>query len=377
MSTSTGTGGSLFRNSTFGNSTRTLGGSTAVPGQQNGLIASINQPIAPNLPIFSMLPPGPRAVDLEQSTKKKVPFFVDIPTRSPVPRVQLGYAPASSKLRGFGSLNSSTTLNGSVFAPSNSTALTLSMSQTPKQSIEVIFGTQSSPSLGSGQRQSVKKLVLDRKVEPTELFVNPALSIVAREREAAAAASPPPSQPAKPPTPTPQPQRTTKKFTASQNGPGAEEDELQEGDYYVKPKLEVQLEVLKSSGFDQLSSFKDLVVGRVGYGEICFLDPVDLTGLLKLSELLGGVIRFEDKECSVYPDADDTEKPPEGSGLNVRARISLKRCWTIDKAHREPIKDEKHPAAVKHLKKLRNMKDTHFENFDFSDGIWTFTADHF
>ncbi|KAJ3775689.1 nucleoporin autopeptidase-domain-containing protein [Lentinula raphanica] len=387
MSTSTGIGGSLFGNSTFGNSSNTLGGSTAAPGQQNGLVASINQPIAPNLPIFSMLPPGPRAVDLEQSTKKKVPFFVDIPTRSPVPRVQLGYTPASSKLRGFGSLNSSTTLNGSVFAPSNSTALTLSRSQTPKQSIEVIFGTQSSASLGSGQKKSVKKLILDKKVEPTELFVksggsplrggkitfSPALSIAAREREAAAAASPPPSQPAKPPTPTPQPQRTTKKFTASQNGPGAEEDELQEGDYYVKPKLEI----LKSSGFDQLSSFKDLVVGRVGYGEIRFLDPVDLTGLLKLSELLGGVIRFEDKECSVYPDADDTEKPPEGSGLNVRARISLKRCWAIDKAHREPIKDEKHPAAVKHLKKLRNMKDTHFENFDFSDGTWTFTVDHF
>ncbi|KAJ3816130.1 hypothetical protein F5880DRAFT_1512928, partial [Lentinula raphanica] len=286
MSTSTGTGGSLFRNSTFGNSTRTLGGSTAVPGQQNGMIASINQPIAPNLPIFSMLPPGPRAVDLEQSTKKKVPFFVDIPTRSPVPRVQLGYAPASSKLRGFGSLNSSTTLDGSVFAPSNSTALTLSMSQTPKQSIEAIFGTQSSPSLGSGQRKSVKKLVLDRKVEPTELFVKSGSSPVEKSRSVLHLA-----------LLHANPQRTTKKFTASQNGPGAEEDELQEGDYYVKPKLEVQLEVLKSSGFDQLSSFKDLVVGRVGYGEICFLDPVDLTGLLKLSELLGGVIRFEDKEC--------------------------------------------------------------------------------
>ncbi|KAJ3985756.1 nucleoporin autopeptidase-domain-containing protein [Lentinula detonsa] len=388
MSTSTGTGGNLFGNPAFGNSTNTLGGSTAAPGQQNSLVASINQPIAPNLPIFSMLPPGPRAIDLEQSTKKKVPFFVDIPTRSPVPRVQLGYTPANSKLRGFGSLTSNSALSGSIFAPSNSTVLTLSRSQTPKQSIEAIFGTQSSPSLGSGQRKSVKKLILDKKVEPTELFVksgssplrggkimfSPALSIAAREREAAAAAaSPPPSQPAKSPTPTPQPQRTTKKFTASQNGQGADEDELQEGDYYVKPNMET----LKSSGFDQLSSFKDLVVGRVGYGEIHFLEPVDLTGLLKLGELLGGVIRFEDKECSVYPDADDTEKPPEGSGLNVRAKISLKRCWAMDKAHREPIKDEKHPAAVKHLKKLRNMKDTHFEGFDFSDGTWTFTVDHF
>ncbi|KAJ3928055.1 MAG: nucleoporin autopeptidase-domain-containing protein [Lentinula lateritia] len=388
MATSMGPGGNLFGNSTFGNSTNTLAGSTATPNQQGGLIASINQPIASNLPIFSMLPPGPRAVDLEQSTKKKVPFFVDVPTRSPVPRVQLGYTPAASKLRGFGSSTSSSALSGSVFAPLNSTALTLSRSQTPKQSIEAIFGTHSSPSLGSGQRKSVKKLILDKKVEPTELFVksggsplrgggkitfSPALSIAAREREAAAAASPPPSQPTKSPTPTPQPQRTPKKFTASLNGQGADEDDLQEGDYYVKPDMEK----LKSSGFDQLSSFKDLVVGRVGYGEIHFLEPVDLTGLLKLGELLGSVIRFEDKECSVYPDADDTEKPPEGSGLNVRAKISLKRCWAMDKAHREPIKDEKNASAVKHLKKLRNMKDTHFESFDISDGTWTFTVDHF
>ncbi|KAJ4479117.1 nucleoporin autopeptidase-domain-containing protein [Lentinula aciculospora] len=389
MSTSVGTGNNLFGTSTFGNSMNTLAGSTATPSQQGGLIASINQPIAPNLPIFSMLPPGPRSVDLEQSTKKKVPFFVDVPTRSPVPRVQLGYTPAKSKLRGFGSSTSTSTLSGSVFAPSTSTALTLSMSQTPKQSIEAIFRTQSSPALGSGQRKSVKKLILDKKVEPSELFIksggsplrgggkitfSPALSIAAREREAAAAAaSPPPSQPAKSPTPTPQPPRTTKRFTASQNGQVGDEEDLQEGDYYVKPKMET----LKASGFDQLSSFKDLIVGRVGYGEIHFLEPVDLTGLLKLGELLGGVIRFEDKECSVYPDADDTEKPLEGSGLNVRARISLKRCWAMDKAHREPIKDEKHPSAVKHLKKLRNMKDTHYENFDFSDGTWTFTVDHF
>ncbi|KAE9404840.1 hypothetical protein BT96DRAFT_955485 [Gymnopus androsaceus JB14] len=386
MSTS-GMGGStgMFGgSSTFGNnSANTLAASTATPGQQGGLIASISQPIAPNLPIFSMLPPGPRAVDLEQSTKKKVPFFVDVPTRSPVPRVQLGYTPANSKLRGFGSSTSSSALSGSVFGTSSSSTNTLSLSrsQTPKQSIEAIFGTSSSsPSLGSGQRKSVKKLILDKKVEPTELFVksggsplrgggkitfSPALSIAAREREAAmaaAAASPPPAK---------SPLLLLPSHSALRKR--ADEDDLQEGDYYVKPNMET----LKSSGFDQLSSFKDLVVGRVGYGEIHFLEPVDLTGLLKLGELLGGVVRFEEKECSVYPEADDTEKPPEGSGLNVRAKISLKRCWVMDKAHREPIKDEKHPSAVKHLKKLRNMKDTHFEGFDISDGTWTFTVDHF
>jgi nuclear pore complex protein Nup98-Nup96 len=115
----------------------------------------------------------------------------------------------------------------------------------------------------------------------------------------------------------------------------------------------------------------------VGYGEIHFLDPVDLTGLSKLDELRGQVVRFDDKECTVYPDSDDADKPAPGTGLNVRARIVLVRCWAVDKATREPIKDEKHPSAVKHLKRLKNMRDTHFESFDLSEGKWTFTVDHF
>ncbi|KAF9028615.1 hypothetical protein BDP27DRAFT_1350059 [Rhodocollybia butyracea] len=51
------------------------------------------------------------------------------------------------------------------------------------------------------------------------------------------------------------------------------------------------METLKSPGFDQLF-FKGLIVGRVGYSEILFPEPVDLTGLLKLRELLGGVVQF-------------------------------------------------------------------------------------
>jgi len=118
-------------------------------------------------------------------------------------------------------------------------------------------------------------------------------------------------------------------------------------------------------------------VGRVGYGEIQFLEPVDLTGLPKLGALLGELVRFDDKECSVYPDGDEADKPAPGTGLNVKARIILLQCWATDKATREPIKDEQAPAAVKHLKRLRSMKETHFEGFDVKEGKWTFTVDHF
>ena len=122
---------------------------------------------------------------------------------------------------------------------------------------------------------------------------------------------------------------------------------------------------------------KGLIVKRIGYGEIRFLEPVDLTTLTKLSDLLGEQVRFDEMECSVYPDSDGVDKPPPGNGLNVRARITLLRCWPLDKATRQPIKDHKHPSAVKHLKRLKNMKDTTFEGFDLAEGKWTFIVEHF
>lgn len=388
-SMSNGQGG-MF-GSSLGASTNTFNASTNVPGAQGTLIASISEPIGANLPIFSMLPPGPHAVNLDQSPpKKKVPFFVDVPTRSPIPRLGLSYSPAKSKLRGFDSSAYSSIGNGNPFA---SMSLTqgkpgvLSLSRARDSKTPDPFSSM--PSLGSGSRNSVKKLILDKKVEPSELFTksggspgsmkgkvvfSPALSIAARERDnAAAAAAATAPRPQASPTPAPRAQHTPNRFTATQNPDDPASALAEEGEYWVKPDLSV----LKNIGYKELSSFPDLSVGRVGYGEIHFLEPVDLTGLPKLGALLGDVIRFDDKECSVYPDSDDVDKPPSGSGLNVPARISLVRCWAVDKATRQPIKDATHPSAVKHLKRLKNMKDTQFESFDIEEGRWTFSVAHF
>ena len=395
-----GLGGSLF--SSF-NNTGTLNATAGAPGAQGSLTASIAQPIGANLPIFSMLPPGPRAITLDQQPKKKPGFFVDVPTRSPVPRLQLGYTPANTKLRGFASEQLSSSMSFSTGKPN---ALTLSRADgKPPGGPDGLLGRSSSPGLGSGGRQSVKKLILDKKVEPSDLFnksgspglrgspgkvtFNPAMSQAARERDIAREAASSPSSPSlnRPhdsPASAPRPPHPPNHFSAHSTNhvdlqgkgtptPDDDKGELQEGDYWVKPDLDT----LRQAGYNELSSYSGIVVGRVGYGEIHFLDPVDLTGLSKLDELKGLVVRFDDKECTVYPDSDDADKPSAGTGLNVRARIVLVRCWAVDKATREPIKDEKHPSAVKHLKRLKNMRDTHFESFDLSEGKWTFTVDHF
>jgi nuclear pore complex protein Nup98-Nup96 len=58
---------------------------------------------------------------------------------------------------------------------------------------------------------------------------------------------------------------------------------------------------LSSWGHNELIAIEMLVVGRVWYGRITFLGPVDLTGSGGVKELFGDLVRFEDKECSVYP----------------------------------------------------------------------------
>jgi nuclear pore complex protein Nup98-Nup96 len=239
------------------------------------------------------------------------------------------------------------------------------------------FGTSL---LKADSRASFKKLVLDKKVDAADLLkrsgtspgpkkpaFNASLAIAAREKETAALPS---SSSART---LPSTERGTTRASLDSQIPDESPATPEEGDYCVEPSIST----LSKLGYEELAKVKGLVVKRIGFGEIRFLEPVDLTTLTKLSDLLGEQVRFDEMECSVYPDSDGVDKPPPGNGLNVRARIVLLHCWPLDKATRQPIKDEKHPSAVKHLKRLKNMKDTTFESFDVVEGKWTFAVDHF
>lgn len=357
---------------------------------QGTLTPAIDQPVNTNIPIFSLLPTGPQLNPLDSSlTKKKAEFFVDVPTRSSIPVVSRGTAPVNSKIRGAGRGFTSSTYLGAPtnnlgsslsFSSSKSNALSLNKSSTQRGNLTA--DSFSSPSFGSGNRDSVKKLVMDKKVEvfqkPADVTFNPALSVAAREKEAnngplGAARNTPTTPTINPPSRTQA--RTPNRFTAQNTTDvaDAQSGELKEGEYWSEPPMPS----LSSWGHNELIAIEKLVVGRVGYGKITFLDPVDLTGSGSVKQLFGDLVRFEDKECSVYPDLDNVDKPPPGSGLNVRAKVELDGCWPVDKATREPIKDESHPLMIKHLKRLKGMKDTQFDSFDMKDGKWIFTVDHF
>jgi nuclear pore complex protein Nup98-Nup96 len=144
------------------------------------------------------------------------------------------------------------------------------------------------------------------------------------------------------------------------------------GEYYTIPSIK-HLYKLPAA---KLQSFPDLVVGRVGYGKVSFHDSVNLTTLSSVDRLLGDVIIFEDRNCTVYP-PDYEGKPSPGDGLNVPATIQLERCWPVSKSTREPIKAEADPKLISHIKRLRNLEGTRFVDFESETGKWTFEVEGF
>jgi nuclear pore complex protein Nup98-Nup96 len=146
---------------------------------------------------------------------------------------------------------------------------------------------------------------------------------------------------------------------------------LKHGEYWARPPIAE----LQSYGFAQLQNLESLTVGRIDYGEVTFLSKVDVTSIKAISDIPGGIVLFNERECIVYP--DEEIKPPVGEGLNVPAKITLLGCWALDKATREPVKDVEAPRYKQHLKKLKSMKDTEFLSFDNEKGTWVFKVPHF
>ncbi|KIY42877.1 C-terminal autoproteolytic domain of nucleoporin nup98 [Fistulina hepatica ATCC 64428] len=368
-------GNSLFGTSMLGPATNMLSATASNSGAQGTLTASIMQPIGSNLPIFQMLPPGPRSVDIEQP-KSKNTYFIDVPTRTPLPRANLTYNSSPSKLRGFTSMSSSIAAGALTTNKNRANALSLSRSVDPRASVgpDSFLSGSSSAALGSGNgRNGVKKLILDKKVDPAQFFrsgaspqskmFTPSLVQSIRERDVAN------EKKTKAPPPAP-PEPPQNRFGAPDGVLDGEEDNLQHGQYYCKPPLEK----LKRLSYQELSAVPDLIVGRVGYGYVQFLEPVDLTTLDELRQILGKIVLFEERECTVYP-SGEMDKPPPGSGLNVPARVTLYGCWPLDKATRSPIKDPNDPKVKRYIKRLRETPFTSFESYDIEEGKWVFMAE--
>jgi len=120
----------------------------------------------------------------------------------------------------------------------------------------------------------------------------------------------------------------------------------------------------------QLSSVRDLQIGREGVGHVTFHGITDCRGLLPQ---LQDILVVAQGEVVVYP--DPFKKPPVGHGLNRPASVVLFNC--LPTAHTR-LSDAK--AQERYRQRVAQMtedKGAIFEDYDCKDGTWKFRVEHF
>jgi nuclear pore complex protein Nup98-Nup96 len=368
-------------------------GQSVQPASQPSLSASIDQNPFGNNPLFANLPPGPHVFSVSQNQTKKPLISV-----SPRKNFYRPSTPQLTKLRGFATPPPSASVDASVNPFTRSTSVGPKLGQSLNAS-----SLGQSPSLSAslsdnkslGGRSSVKKLVLDKDVNASDLPSSGSLfGAGARPASTKSKVVFHPDLVQRAVTgdglfnSTTSRQALTSRASIdlgpshsySANAPVREESTVRDdtpavtavdGDYWMVPPL-VELQGMSH---DQLVSVPNFTVGRHGYGKITFLDPVDLTTVYAISDIPEKTVLFEEGACTVYP--DESQKAARGEGLNVPSEISLERCWPRDKATRAPIKNPNDPAWQRQERKLRKMKDTEFVAFEPESGVWTFRVPHF
>ncbi|KAJ1557874.1 hypothetical protein HK096_004876, partial [Nowakowskiella sp. JEL0078] len=212
-------------------------------------------------------------------------------------------------------------------------------------------------------REEAVQNVVQNISSPAPFILTPAKSI---------ANSPTPTIPPSKPTPKKSPVSTISQNPNRRIAPS---------EYIFSPPLEQLMKYPDS----ELRSIENFSLSVPGYGSIKFLKPIDLlsaspTGDKSGIKLIPGhVVTIAKQVVEVYPveNYDEDVVPPVGFGLNVEAEIELDECWAIDKATREPVKDESDPRFQNRVIMLSKKVGTEFRGFNKDNGKWKFRVKHF
>ncbi|KAK5638782.1 hypothetical protein RI129_013077 [Pyrocoelia pectoralis] len=131
-------------------------------------------------------------------------------------------------------------------------------------------------------------------------------------------------------------------------------------EYYTVPPLN---ELYKYKNDRGECVIKGFIVGRLGFGEVCFRDPVDVANL-NLDE----IVLFRRGEIILY--GDDGTAPSIGEGLNRSARVTLERLWPRDQAICDISFEDK-------LRFLTEKQNATFLHYYPDTGTCVFAVDHF
>ncbi|VVT56390.1 uncharacterized protein SAPINGB_P005034 [Magnusiomyces paraingens] len=150
--------------------------------------------------------------------------------------------------------------------------------------------------------------------------------------------------------------------------------------YWIDPSLES----LFSYTFEQLSSVSDLRIGRKDHGYIRYINPVDISSINNLSDILGNIVVFDNYSVCVYPESNPN-KPPPGKELNQPAVITLENIFIYlplspNSKTRQKITDPAHPGAKRKTNLLRETIESRggeFITYDVTTGVFVFKVQHF
>lgn len=123
---------------------------------------------------------------------------------------------------------------------------------------------------------------------------------------------------------------------------------------------------LASRTMRELQSVENFTVGREGYGEVTWIEPVDVRGLN-----LDDVVDIQRGEIAIYPDR-------EASQLDAPAIVSMEGMYKRDKRTGTPSTDKELIAKYsKKLEKFCEQNKLRFLLYNSDEGRWKFEAPGF
>ncbi|KAK6459317.1 nucleoporin NUP145 precursor [Scheffersomyces xylosifermentans] len=131
---------------------------------------------------------------------------------------------------------------------------------------------------------------------------------------------------------------------------------------------------LSDMTLEQLSAVENLIIGRIGYGQIAYNYPVDLSqikrkadenGVTLENELFGKIFKMKKMLILLYTNEDE-EKPPMGVGLNVPATVTL-----------EGAKPKEGISIGDYIGQLKSQKGMEFVTYDPITYVWVCKVKHF
>lgn len=125
-------------------------------------------------------------------------------------------------------------------------------------------------------------------------------------------------------------------------------------EYYTVPSISE----LSARTMTELQRVENFTVGRKGYGEISWVEPVDVRGLD-----LDVVVDIQRGEFAVYPER-------EAHQLDAHARVKLEGMFKKDKTGNPTSDADKIERYGRKLKQFCESNNMQFEKYDALKGIW-------